>query len=172
MANSIKLSSINSQNCISYLQQDHISNYTDVKLTSILDGYSVFVNRIMLASLSNYFRHEEILKEDQDEITIFCEHSKEILSIVESLVSGKFFLTVNKQLPQDIQEEIKQSFGINVALSETKSFVPNLIEPKTFPEVEVHIKKEPVLDLEPLVYDAPIYEDPKQDYYDNSGYEV
>ena len=116
MANSIKLSSITSQNCISYLQQDHISNYTDVKLTSILDGYSVFVNRIMLASLSNYFRHEEILKEDQDEITIFCEHSKEILSIVESLVSGKFFLTVNKQLPQDIQEEIKQSFGINVAL--------------------------------------------------------
>ena len=74
-ANSIKLSSIDSENCISYLQQEHISKYADVKLTSILDGYSVFVNRIMLASLSSCFRNEEILMEDHEEIMIFCEHS-------------------------------------------------------------------------------------------------
>ena len=84
MANSIKLSSITSQNCISYLQQDHISNYTDVKLTSILDGYSVFVNRIMLASLSNYFRHEEILKEDHEEITKVA-HTQEFFSYLPCL---------------------------------------------------------------------------------------
>ena len=170
MARDIWLRSVNPQSCISYLQQEHIEKYGDVKLTSIADGYSVFVNKIMLASLSRHFRYERVLYDDEDEILILCEHSKEVLLAVESLVSGKHFLTAKNQLPTNIQNEIQESFGLDINLIESKNFGLDLEEPRnppppvqTAPITEVYIKKEPTFETSVTIEDLQVKED--FDYY-------
>ena len=151
MANGIRLSSVNPESCISYLQQDHIAKYADVKLMSTIDGESVFVNRIMLASLSKKFLQEDqLMCEEDDQILILCEYPKDVLSIVESVVSGKYFLNKGN-LSISILKELKSSFGLDV----------NLIESKTSTSFKFDIKKEtspePSFELEDLKEDIEHY---------------
>ena len=135
MANGIRLSSVNPESCISYLQQDHIAKYADVKLMSTIDGESVFVNRIMLASLSkNFLQEDQLMCEEDDQILILCEYPKDVLSIVESVVSGKYFLDKGN-LSISILKELKSSFGLDV----------NLIESKTSTSFKFDIKKKRLL---------------------------
>ena len=134
MANEIRL---RSEKTICYLQQEHIAKYADVEMKSTVDGYSIKVNRIMLASLSSHFRHELLknsLNED-DKLLMLCEFPKEILSTVEQIVSGNYFRTKTELAP-NINDEINRSFGLDV----------NVLEPlNNFVSVKGDVKTEPPL---------------------------
>ena len=97
------------RNHVPYLEKEHIQNFLDVEIKSSFQNYSIRVNKIMLATLSDCLRPILIDLYENDEISITCDFTSEELILLKNYISeGEWPYKSEKSSRQFLK-----SFGID-----------------------------------------------------------
>ena len=98
------------QNHVPYLEKENIQDFLDVEIKSSFQNYSIRVNKIMLAALSDYLRPILIDLSDNDDISITCDFTSEELVLLKDYISeGEWPYKSEKSSKQFLK-----SFGIDL----------------------------------------------------------